>query len=80
MTRRNHSVAIAAESAGRALERFAAVEQAAQAAHEEMTGRAMVRAMLDGNGLHAVISDGKATLEIANGRVAVSVKQEEPEA
>lgn len=39
----------------------------------EQNGARLVRAVLDGAGLHAVISDGKATIEIVNGAVAVSV-------
>ena len=67
----------AAGLAATALSRFGAVEREAQRIHQEQTGSRLVRALLDGSGLHAVITDGKATLEIASGKVAVSVRQEE---
>ena len=73
----NNAISIAAADAATAITRFSAVEREAQRIHQEQTGSRLVRALLDGSGLHAVITDGKATLEIADGKVAVSVRQEE---
>jgi hypothetical protein len=74
---KSKSLTIAASDAGGIMKRFQAVEAEAQRVHEESQGRALVRALLDSDGLHAVISDQHgATLEIAGGKVAVSVKQD----
>ncbi len=74
------SIAVAANSAAAIARRFEAVEREAERIHTEQTGAAIVRALLGGAGLHAVITDGKATLEICNGKVAVSVtRQDETE-
>jgi hypothetical protein len=52
------------------------LETAARFADQaEQTGAQLVRALLQGGKLHAVISDGKSTIEIMDGSVAVSVAQ-----
>jgi hypothetical protein len=73
MSRSSKSITLAADNAAGILRRFQAE---AERIAGEQNGAKMVRAVLDQNGLHAVISDGHSTIEIANGAVAVSVKQE----
>jgi hypothetical protein len=73
-----NAVTIAASAAGAVAKRFAAVENEASRIHAEQSGAKLVRALLQGGGkLHAVISDGKSTLEIMDGSVALSVAQAE---
>jgi len=57
--------------------RFASVEAEASRIHAEQSGAQLVRALLSGGKLHAVISDGKSTLEVMDGSVALSVAQPE---
>lgn len=71
-TKKSTAITIAASSAAA---RWHAVETTARRLDEEQTGGRLVRALLGKNGLHAVISDGKSTLEVADGQVALSVKQ-----
>jgi hypothetical protein len=68
------AITLAAQRAEAIAARFAAVEAEATRIHEEQTGARLVRAMLGGNGLHAVISDGKSTMEVFDGQVSLSVK------
>jgi len=37
----------------------------------------MARAILSGGNLHCVVSDGRSTIEISGGKVAVSVQQDD---
>jgi len=71
----SNAVTVAASAAGKIATRFQAVEAAAQRIHTEQSGAQLVRALLSGGKLHAVISDGKSTLEIMDGSVALSVAQ-----
>ena len=57
--------------------RFASVEAEAQQIHTEQTGAQLVRALLQGGKLHAVVTDGQSTIEVCNGAVALSVAQAE---
>jgi hypothetical protein len=75
----SNAVSVAASNAGKIATRFQAVESAAQRAHEEMTGGRLVRALLQGGKLHAVVTDGQSTIEVCNGAVALSVAQPETE-
>jgi hypothetical protein len=72
-----NAVTIAASAAGAVAKRFASVEAEASRIHAEQTGGKLVRALLSGGKLHAVISDGKSTIEIMDGSVALSVAQAE---
>ena len=63
-------------AASTAAARWNAVESVANRIHEEQSGANLVRALLGKNGLHAVISDGKSTLEVSDGQVALSVKSD----
>jgi len=72
-----NAATIAASAAGAVAKRFAAVENEASRIHAEQSGASLVRALLQGGKLHAVISDGKSTLEIMDGSVALSVAQAE---
>ena len=63
-------------AASTAASRWSAVESVANRMHEQQSGANIVRALLGKNGLHAVISDGKSTLEVSDGQVALSVKSE----
>jgi hypothetical protein len=72
---RNNAVTVAASKAGSVATRFASVEAEAQRIHTEQTGAKLVRAVLNGGGLHAVLSDGKTTIEVLDGKVALSVSE-----
>jgi hypothetical protein len=72
---KSKSVTIAASDAATTLARFAAVEAAAERIHQEQVGAKLVRALLNGGKLHAVISDGSSTIEVHDGQVALSVTQ-----
>jgi hypothetical protein len=61
------------------LKRFQAVEREAEHIAAGQNSTQLVQALLNDDGLHAIISDGRATIEIANGQVAVSVKGESGE-
>jgi hypothetical protein len=61
------------------LKRFQAVEREAERIAAGQNSTQLVQALLNDDGLHAIISDGRATIEIANGQVAVSVKGESGE-
>ena len=76
MSRKSKSLTIAAQNAGTIAARFQSVEAEANRIHTEQTGATLVRALLGGQGLHAVISDGKSTVEVFNGQVSLSVKGE----
>ena len=76
---KNTTIAIASEKAGTVMARFEAVEREAQKIHEQQMGTKLARALLSNGSLHLVLSDGKATVEVANGAVALSVKQENEE-
>lgn len=69
----HNAVTVAASKAGSIATRFSAVEAEAERIHAEQSGAKLVRAMMNGSGLHAILSDGKATLEICDGAVALSV-------
>jgi hypothetical protein len=66
---KSQAVTIAASSAGAVAKRFDA----------EQSGSKLVRALLSGGKFHAVISDGKSTLDVMDGSVALSVAQAEEE-
>jgi hypothetical protein len=74
---KSQAVTIAASSAGSMAKRFASAEAEASRIHSEQSGSKLVRALLQGGKLHAVISDGKSTIEIMDGQVALSVAQSE---
>jgi hypothetical protein len=74
---KSQAVTVAASTAGVVAKRFASVEAEASRIHAEQSGASLVRALLQGGKLHAVISDGKSTLEIMDGSVALSVAQAE---
>jgi len=59
--------------------RFAAVENEASRIHSEAVGGKLVRALLSGGKLHAVVTDGQSTIEVRNGSVALSVTQPDTE-
>jgi hypothetical protein len=68
----------AAESAGKAMSRWNAVEADAARVYEEGQGRAIARALFSPDGSHHVLlKTGATTLEIKNGAVAVSVHAKE---
>jgi hypothetical protein len=76
---KSKAVTIAAREAGTVANRFSAVEIEAERIHAEQSGSKLVRALMTGGKMHAVISDGKSTLEVHDGVVALSVAQtEEP--
>jgi len=59
------------------LKRFGAVETEANRIHGQEAGATFMRAVLDDNGLHVLATDQHGTtLEIAGGKLAVSVKSE----
>jgi hypothetical protein len=70
-------ITLAAESASKQLERFSAVEEAARQIHEASVGTKFARAMLNGGGLHVLLTDNKTTVEICDGKMVVSVASEE---
>jgi hypothetical protein len=76
MTKTSNAVTIAASNASAVAKRFAAVETEAQKIHAEQTGGKLVRAFMNGGSIHAVITDGKTTLEVQDGKVALSVTGE----
>jgi len=57
------------------LSRWNAAEEEAQRHHTTASSRKIVKAVMNGSGLHAFISDGKATIEICDGAIAVSVNE-----
>ena len=59
--------------------RFQAVEAEASRIHAEQSGAQLVRALLQGGKLLSIVSDGKSTIEVCNGRVALSVAQAQTE-
>jgi hypothetical protein len=71
------AIAELAKRSGAIVTRFAAVETAAHRIHEEQSGAKLVRALMNGGKLHAVVSDGQTTLEVLNGTVVLSVAQPE---
>ena len=73
----HNAVTIAASKAGAVATRFASVEAEAERIYAEQSGARLVRAVMNGGGLHAVLSDGTSTLEVCNGAVALSVKEVE---
>ena len=79
MTTRKPKTAIVTRDAAPVLSRFEAVERTASAIHEQSGANKLARALLSGGKLHAVISDGRSTVEICDGKVAVSVQQDETE-
>jgi hypothetical protein len=72
--RRSKEVTTAAQSAGSIMQRFAAVETEARRIFEQQKKPApkQVRAVLNGS-LHILITDGKATMEVNDGVVALHV-------
>jgi hypothetical protein len=76
MAKKSKAVTVAAQSASAVSTRFTAVESEATRIHQEQSGASFVRALLKGGKLHAVVSDGKSTLEVMDGAVALSVAQE----
>ena len=72
----HNAVTIAASKAG-AVATDRSVEAEAEGIHAEQSGARLVRAVMNGGGLHAVLSDGTSTLEVCNGAVALSVKEVE---
>jgi hypothetical protein len=74
---KSKAVTIAARSAGDIIARFEAVEAAACRIHQEQSGAKLVRALLKDGKMHAVITDGNATLEVMDGAVSLSVEQRE---
>jgi hypothetical protein len=68
----------AAESAGRVVARWNAVETEAARVHEEGQGRNLLRAVAGEDGIHAIIRDKHgATMEIAGGKIAVTIAAKE---
>lgn len=57
--------------------RFASVEAEASRIHAEQSGSRIVKALMNGSGLHVLVTDGKTILEIAGGVTALSVAQPE---
>ena len=74
---KSKAVTIAARSAGDIVARFEAVEAAACRIHQEQSGANLMRALLSGGKLSAIVSDRHSTIEIYDGKVSVSVKQDE---
>jgi hypothetical protein len=58
------AVTVAVSNAGMIAKRFQAVEAEASRIHAEQSGATLVRALVNGSGLHAVLSDGKTTIEV----------------
>jgi len=77
---KSKAVTLSASNAATTLARFAAVEAAAERIHQEQVGAKFVRAAMNGRGLHAVLTDGKTTLEVMDGKVALSVTQDAEDA
>jgi hypothetical protein len=72
------AVTAAAESAGKAMSRWNAVEADAARVHEEGQGRAIARALFSPDGSHHVIlQTGGTTMEIKDGAVAVTIAAKE---
>jgi hypothetical protein len=72
------AVTHAAESAGKAMARWQAVELAAQAVSDADTGRKLVQAFAGKDGVHALIRDQHGvTMEIAGGKIAVTIAAKE---
>ena len=68
----------AAESAGKAMSRWNAVEDEAARVHEDGQGRNLLRAIVGEDGIHAIIRDKHgATMEIAGGKLAVTIAAKE---
>jgi hypothetical protein len=68
----------AAESAGKAMSRWNAVEADAARVHEEGQGRAIARALFSPDGSHHVIlQTGGTVMEIKDGSVAVTIAAKE---
>jgi len=74
-----NAVTVAASTAGTVAKRFASVEAEASRIHTEQSGASLVRALLSGGKLHAVVTDGQSTIEVRNGSVALSVTQPDTE-
>jgi len=72
---KSKAVTLAADAAANTLARFASVEAEAARIHHEQAGSKLVRALVSGGKLHAVISDGASTIEVHDGQVAPSVTQ-----
>ncbi len=78
MAKKNQVVAVtkAAQSAGALVSRFSAVESTATRIHQEQSGASLVRALLKGGRMHAVISDEcGSTIEVSDGNVMLSVSK-----
>ena len=72
------AVTAAAESAGKAMARWQAVELAAQSVADADTGRKLVQAFAGKDGVHALIRDQHGVvLEIAAGKLAVTIAAKE---
>jgi hypothetical protein len=66
------------QTAGGHLRRFSAVEHEAERIASEQNGRAFVRAVLSDGKLHAIIQDEcGAVLELAEGKIPLTVRNEE---
>ena len=71
------AVTQAAREAGSVMARWNAVELAAQAVHEADTGRKLVQ-VAGKDGVHALIRDQHGvTMEIAGGKIAVTIAAKE---
>jgi hypothetical protein len=74
------AVTVAAQSSAGVMARFNAVEAEARRISEEANGRTIARAFLGQDGVHALLTDEHGTtLEIAGGKIAVSVRALEEE-
>jgi hypothetical protein len=76
---KSKSVSPAASNAANTLARFQAVENEASRIHQEQVGSKLVRVLLAGGKLHAIVSDGASTIEVRDGQVALSVTQPDAE-
>ena len=75
----NKAIAIAASNAADVAKRFSAVTSEAKRIDDEMQGRAIMRALNGPDGLHVHMTDRHGTaIEIFEGKVAVSVRKQEP--
>jgi hypothetical protein len=75
MKARSKAITTAASEAAEIARRFGAVERDAQFIFAQSSSRKVARAVMNGSGLHAIISDGMSTVEICNGTIAVNVTQ-----
>ena len=75
----NKSITIAASNAGAIVKRFSTVETEAARIHAEREGAALARVIAGPGGIHLLMTDRHGTtLEIAEGRIAATVREQEP--